>query len=260
MSSQKNNKFRDGKGFWAGIIVLVLGSLYVIVMDQIGFYEPAVIVTLLLAAILIYGVLSKRIYEIGGPGWRMRFHDIAASQVDPSLDEVALIINQPEIVYADNFKYLYDINISRAGKPVVLTIAMGVETDYSPSLLNHILDNLASYPTFYFVAVVDHEKRVVAHTNPWLLRQYMMRSDVKDSRVINDIFEGQEDKVIEHDVWIDASISVSSSNSEALRKMDKRNQDALIVIDDLNRFVGIVERRKIISRLFEVVTQRDPRN
>ena len=82
----------------------------------------------------------------------------------------------------------------------------------------------------------------------WALKGILNNSNL-GNEFIHLINEGQRENLLRFPGVIKETISIQTTNAEALREMTKQNLEALVVIDEQGQLKGVVEREQILSKM-----------
>jgi hypothetical protein len=137
-------------------------------------------------------------------------------------------------------------------RPIAMTVTFGGGR-YTREALSEYLEALARLKNFKLVVFLDRNERFLACMSPWAAKQRLNVPGLAEEfvRVIN---EGSKDLFYFPGV-VRKTISIRSTNAEALREMVAHNLDAIAVTDETNRLRGIAEREQVLGRMVLALTQ-----
>ncbi len=242
---------RDIVAMLASIVFLALGVLAVWLSNELLDIEgEAVFVALLLLPVVVFMILSGRVRELRGPGGlEAKFVDVAGQSVELVSETIEASVDDMIIVAKGGASELerqaHDLDES---KPIILTLNLGREGYYDRSVWSEYMDALSQFRTFRFVVVLDRENKFLAYIPSGVVGQILKTQGVGDD-FVSAINDGRIPDLRRFLGVVTRTISVKSTNMDALREMTDQNLEALVVIDDDRNLVGVVEREQILSKL-----------
>jgi CBS domain-containing protein len=246
-------KSRNFSAGVAGLIFAVVAAVFVIVLQtKAGIKDSAIIVALLIAPLLVYGVVSGRLRELSGPGgWGAKFAEAASGRLEPSREQLKLTTGEMEVIPKESVRRIAQrLGKIKDGRPVVLTMTLGRGTDYYKAYaLVGTIDALSQLRNFKFVVIIDEKDRLIAYMPSWTLKALLTSPIGAGDEFVRSINEGHDEEVINHPLVITETVTANSSNTEALAKMESLNLEALVVVDEKRRFRGVVERDRILAQM-----------
>lgn len=246
------------------IILFFTASLEVIkqIKNEYGSVSDLIFITILLAPILIFLILIGKFKEIQGPG------GIAIKAAEVANEPIkALTIANDKIATIDPQKVekgrLSDLSKEVAKltdeKPIIMTMVLGNE-DYQMSSVNIFIKELLVFPSFKFVVFLDSNGKFVAFTTPSTIYNITSISGLRGdeernigSKFIDAIRFARVLELFNHPRVIKESLSMDSTNSDAMKLMAKYHLDAFIVINNENKLEGVIERSKIVNETINVL-------
>ena len=249
------DKATQNKDLRASIVALGFLVLAIMVVaglkSQFDIKDGAIIVTLLIAPLLVYGVASGRLTEFTGPGgWGAKFREAAEERVDPSLTPIDLSPSAMEAIPKGSLDSLREtIGQIKDDRPIVMTMTLG-RTEYQAYAVSEALKSLSQFRNFKFVVFVDATNQVVAYIPYWALSTDLDHAAARGSGSLIDVVKkGDAQEVVKYPGVIAETVSLKTSNAEALDKMEKDNLEALVVVKENNTLAGVIERDRILSRM-----------
>jgi CBS domain-containing protein len=226
-----------------GFVVVVLARRYVASL------EGSVLIALILLPLLAYLIASGRLTEFKGPGGlEAKFAQAATESVSPASETIAY--NDPQVVAKETVRNLIERKAQEIdeSQPIVMTMTVGGNAQYSPADVEQYLSVLSQFRNFKFVVFLDRDDRFVGYLPSWGLKQLLQVPDLA-FEFINAVNAGQVAQVLRYPGVVRKTISIKSTNAEALREMLAQNIEALVVIDENKKLRGVVEREQVLSRM-----------
>jgi hypothetical protein len=240
---------KDAKAIGLTLLFLAfgIGALWA-VKNFLGTDKDAVFVSILLLPALLFLILSGRITGFKAPGGlEANFAAVAEATVKPAAETVS--VQDMEIVAKAPVSTLKEKwqNLNEAF-PIVMTMSLGKSQYYTVPATFTYLEDLSRYRNFKFVVFLDSESKFVAYMPAWSLKGLLSKPEL-GQEFINDINEDKKRDLFTYPGVIKETISVQSTNTEALQEMTKQNLEALVVIDNDRKLKGVVEREQILSKM-----------
>jgi CBS domain-containing protein len=246
------SKRREAAIITVSLLFLALGIGIVWLVQGVAELEgDAVLVSLLVIPIVLYLLLSGRLQELKGPGgWEIKLAAVASQAVDPASQEVPferveLIEKGAPSLRAEDF----DENT-----PIVMSLVQGGAHYARPAVLER-LTQLAQFRSLRFLVVLDEDERVLA---------YLPHRSA--ARLLNDPDRGEQFIALVNGNnpnafatarlpgVVTTTLPARSSNTDALKIMEAQNLEALVVVDDKGRSLGVVDRAQVLSKMLLAVT------
>jgi len=256
----RSDRYRD----LTAVIVVSLFLEYAFVAiwlakNRMGIGDSVTLITLLVIPLLLYGIVSGRLTEFSGPGgWGAKFREAARQPVDISRGPVDL--EQIDTIQKENYPALQEKirrREIREGKPIILTMKLG-SASYDAEIVVDYLRDLAHFPNFKFVIMVDDRNRFAAYIPAGALIRAndLQLADLPD--LINAVRSGNRDAVSAVPGVLTECITTRTSNAEALRTMERLGLDAIPVVDeDTKQVRAIADRDRILGRMLLALTGAD---
>ncbi len=215
----------------------------------------AVLVSLLLAPVLVYVIVSGKLEVLKGPGGlEAKFTKTARQPVSATSETVAPSVDDMDVLAKEGVTALERKReeLSEA-KPIVMTMTVGRRNYYSRPILLQYLDTLSRLRSFKFVVFIDDAGRFLAYMPAWAVKE-VLGVDYLGDEFVNAVNEGRTHQLFRYPGVVTRTISVRSSNVEALRMMTEENLNALVVTGEGGKLEGIVERDQLVGRMMLSLT------
>jgi hypothetical protein len=233
-------------------VTVVVGSAILslamigVAKNVLGVAESATLITLILVPLIVYGVASGRLTEFKGlGGWGATFSEVASKAVE--LTEVAI----EETVMIEKLgarETLEQFEKVQAGRPVLMTLTLG-NPSYDANAVRAVVKSTSQYPEFKFVVFLDEERRVICYTPVRKFQAECERDQVRTEALIGAVRSRTVNVVQSFPGMLSDTIPRTTSNAEALEKMERLGLDAILVVDDNKQPIGVAERQHIINRM-----------
>jgi len=171
-----------GEGVAIGIAVgsLALGFIVVwLAREFIGSVDGSVLIALLLLPLIVYLSASGRLAEFKAPeGIEAKFAQAAAESVSSASETVAY--DDPQIVAKEGVRNLIQRKTKEIdeSKPVVMTMTIGGQAQYSPQDVEQYIGALSQFRNFKFVIFLDRDDKFVAYMPTWALKYLLQVPDL----------------------------------------------------------------------------------
>jgi hypothetical protein len=233
-------------------ITVVVGSAILslamigVAKSVLGIAESATLIALILVPLIVYGVVSGHLTEFKGPGgWSATFREVASKPVE--LTEV--VIEETAIIEKLGAQEtLKQFDEAQAGRPVLMTLTLG-NPSYDANAVRAVVKSTSQYPDFKFVVFLGEQRRVVCYAPVRKLRSELESDQVRSETLIGAIRSGSVNVVHSFPGMLSDTILRTTSNAEALEKMERLGLDAILAVDDSKQLVGVAERQHIINRM-----------
>lgn len=233
------------------LFFLILGFAAVWLIKEVaGIEDNAVYVSVLFIPILVYTIVSGRIKELKGPGGlEARFSEAAGETIKTLSETIEPSVEEMQIMAKEGLGALQRMkpNIDES-RPLVMTMVLGKGRYYDWGAVTQYMDFLAQYRNFKFVIFLDDKERFVAYMRSWAFKGLMGLPQL-GNEFINVINEGRLQDLYRYPGVEKETISIKSSNAEALRQMTAQNLEALVVIEEDRKPRGVVEREQVVGRM-----------
>ncbi|HVI15500.1 MAG TPA: hypothetical protein VM822_21840, partial [Pseudolabrys sp.] len=128
-------------------------------------------------------------------------------------------------------------------RPGVMKMTIGRKVPYTVEDLKLYYDALSQLRSFKLVVFLGNDKRVVAYMEDWVFKEQVEQNADRFVQLINsgrvEDFTGVAKK----------TISINSTNIEALRTMQEQNLETLVIVDEQTILRGVVERVQLLSNI-----------
>lgn len=248
---EKQTQHRERRAIIIALIFLLLGILAVWLAKQFLDIEgDAIFVTILLVPTLVYLIISGRLTELKAPGGlEAKFAGIADQSVEPTSETIESSVRDMEIMVKGGVRELQkQTRRLDESRPIILTLTLGRQGYYNRDALLRYVEGLLQYRTFKFVVILDQENNFVAYIPAWTMLQ-ILRMEALGEEFVGIINDGNVRELQQYPGVVIRTISIESTNVDALQEMTEQNLEALIVIGRDRKLKGVVEREQIISKL-----------
>jgi CBS domain-containing protein len=224
-----------------------------------------VLAMLLVLPILIYALISGRLTELKGPGGvEAKFTGVATRPVAETASHDLVSFDQLLTVGTDEGgeqprgeqQLAERVRRFTEVQPIVMVITIGSGGKRKTSdieALKMYVAQLARTRNFALVAFLDTKKDFVAYMPSWTIQNRLL-----DEHKANDLFrviqEDDRETLIDYPGVVRDTISPTTTNDEALRKMVTSNLNVIVVVDENNRLKGVVEREQVLTRMMLALT------
>jgi len=250
MANEQVSVRRELQAVAAAVASMVVGlGVVLIARHYVDALESSVLITLMLLPLLAYLIGSGRVSEFKAPGGlEAKFTQAASESVAPSSETIAY--DDPQLIAKLSVRDLIERKAHEIddSQPIIMTMTLSGNAQYNPVDVEQYLKVLSQFRNFKFVVFLDREDRFVAYIPSWALRQLLQLPDLA-GEFINAINMGQAAQVIRYPGVVRKTISVRSTNAEALREMLAQNIEALLVVDDTRKLRGVIQREQVLSRM-----------
>jgi hypothetical protein len=192
------------------------------------------VMMLVLLPVGVYFVASGRITELAAFGVAAKVAKTAKESVKPEM------IPYDDLQIVGLRKLQGEIDQSRPG---VMKMTIGRKVPYTVEDLKLYYDALSQLRSFKLVVFLGNDKRVVAYMEDWVFKEQVEQNADRFVQLINsgrvEDFTGVAKK----------TISINSTNIEALRTMQEQNLETLVIVDEQTILRGVVERVQLLSNI-----------
>jgi hypothetical protein len=234
---------------------LVSGGLAVLwfAKSVAGLEGEAILVALLVTPLVVYAVASGRLEELRGGGIEARFARVATATVLP--ESTQLPVEAMYGVEKANPRQLPAVldRLADETAPIGLTIVLGKDR-YTRDALRKYLAALGQLPKFKFVVFVDLEGHFEAYMPHWLLGRLL--EGPRSGAFVTALNEGLIGTIRRYPGVVRHAITTKHTNEHALREMERQGLEAIVVVDEERRVVGVVEREKVLSTMLLALTEQ----
>lgn len=213
------------------------------ITDGVGF------ITVILLPFIAYGVASGYVAKITVPGgWAAEFRQIAAAKIAPS--PLPVEVEDLGIIEKAGIEAIrgYRENL-QPGKPLAISLSLGRGGYYSPEAIAAYIRAFLTFDPNLTVLFVDAETgSFVASSNA---NSVLAAVEVTggEQPFIAALERGDLDLLRRLIVLTTATVSSSTTNTEALQAMVADGVDSIVKTNEAGVAVGLVRRDDILSRL-----------
>jgi CBS domain-containing protein len=218
-----------------------------------GLEGEAILVALLVIPLVVYAVASGRLEELRGGGIEARFARVATATVTPDSRQLPVeAIYGVEKASPRQLPAVLD-RLADETAPIGLTIVLGKDR-YTRDALRKYLVALGQLPKFKFVVFVDPEGRFEAYMPHWLLGRLL--EGPRSSAFVTALNEGLIGTIRRYPGVVRHAITTKHTNEHALREMERQGLEAIVVLDEERRVVGVVEREDVLSTMLLALSEQ----
>ncbi len=210
--------------------------------------RPSPEVLVIFAIVFVgYLIFSGRVAEIGGAGWVVKLRN--ASQNTVLIQRIRELVSPSVSVDKGSIEHLKQEIIPKLMSEPISTLSLKKGLSYTSAALWEYLGYLKSLPTFHDVIFVDE----LGHFQGWIDPQMLLNllNYFETRAPIEKLLTNWE--LTKMPGLITSWIAESSTNQEALVKMNEERLSLLPVLDQNGRFVGTVQRETILGQLLETM-------
>ncbi|MFW9994578.1 MAG: hypothetical protein ACFFD4_21215 [Candidatus Odinarchaeota archaeon] len=257
---------RDVIALVISLIVLAI-SLVIVWFSKEFLKVPDESETLLLSLILIpfiaFMFFSGRIKNIPTPWGDMqtKFKEVTQEPVSrlSSLTETIERADELTVVRTIGVKELVaELRGSfDRSKPVALILPAGKGYRYDRQALFDYNESLSQFSNYKLVIILDMYRRVLGFTTNWRFRNIVAGDEqYPENEFVNKLndpdlsMDQLRNYMGEHPLIETTSISINETNIDALRMMDRKNLEALVVTGEDRVLMGMIGRDQIFTRIF----------
>ena len=192
-----------------------------------------------LAPVIIWLLATQQLSEFSGFGLAFKLKQVTNSAVSLKVDGNAI---RPEQISRDEKEGLGKIDLFKRNRVAAVTPVVGKKNYYANGAIRRYLDELTPLSFFRFVLFEDLGGRfrgVIAGSR--------LHEQLQDGLDLVRLIESGDISSIDGVSTI--SVLSGSSKQESLQLMDRHGLAELPVVDEFDKFVGVVERDKITSSI-----------
>lgn len=251
------NSERAQKELWAmfmSIIFLLVGILVILLLHNMNITGDTLIIAFLLVPIIIWAVMSGRIKTFKAGDLEATFNEpvrnmmkmvgTSISNADTHVTTISKTAPAMLSSIINDLKTEVDED-----QPIVMVIRLGQGIQYDLGAMREYIDGLSHFRNFRFLVFLKDEKFVAYMPARVALRIFTKTSISNESDFLNLINTSQEDVLRQSPGVILETVGQKDSIQGALEKMLKQNLEALVVVDDHDKFIGVLERSEVLSRM-----------
>lgn len=225
-------------------VILFIISSENFFINQIGFKIESIHVFIALIPLVIWLIVSGKLKEIKGPGGiglSMRYE--VQKPITPELTDSPLKIDRAIVRAKGGVDELQSRIIQ--DRPTTLSFVISRKDYYGQWEIGEYIRELGIHPEFRFILFTDTKGK---------FKGCMKVSDYEKLLDTGEVVEMIESGRIMNDPRvIKNSMQKISTNKQALNEMDKLNTNWLPVVDDKNKFIGVVTQEEIVRNIIAKV-------
>jgi hypothetical protein len=250
---------------FVGALVFVGIGLFIIWFTKavIGVTGDGLFVAELFIAVFVFLILTGQISELTAGGVTAKFRELAN---DPVVPEAPSMI-EPEEAYiiqkrpVEALEELRREGLEERG-PVILSLTLGADPTLGRPTGRYQLDAVREYghflthfERFHFVVFIGRGDRLLGYI-PYAQFERALEDERTGRQLIDAINLGAEQTVASllPDL-ITSTVTVGTSNAEALDLMTQLKLEAMIVVDVASRPIGVIEREQLTSQMLLAITR-----
>jgi CBS domain-containing protein len=257
-SDQTIKSLLRNREIWAiivSILFLILGFIVVQFSRYFNLKSDTIILALLLMPIVTYGISARGLSRLKVGVFEIGFASASVEESKSYTTPGETILYQPGEVklrmrnvtkkdYREVKERLFKVG---ANEIIVLSLVIGEPYEHNPC--REFVKELSQLQNFKIVMLLTHKEEYFACMAPWKLVQIL--EDKELSRLFLDAISNSNGayQLVEYFGAKQEAVLKNTTNIEALKSMVSHNLDALAVLDEKNKLIGVVERNQIISKL-----------
>jgi hypothetical protein len=246
------------------VAALIVGIVVVAILRrQVGATDGLTIIALFLVPLVVYGLMSDKLLELTAGTFGVKFKNAASNPLQTSelLASETLHIGPGEVMPKLDLSQMWQ-KISESvpyGGPNALTMKLRGDY-YGEEGVASVIEELSQLPNFRFIVVLDEEDKLLAYAPLWAFGS-LSKNDKPDPGFLSlpdlvDNINHHKKEAIKNPMQMRTdTVSIHSSNKEALEKMENVNLEAIAVVDEKEQFRGVVERNRIVSQMMAALAK-----
>jgi len=246
---ERNNEETQLESIY-GTIFIVFWIVGLILFNLI--FEIELSDTVLLSIIIFppffYFILSGRLLEFKGPGGiEAKFKDVSKKPIEKVTEIVKdnlieyQFIDKRELHILNSITNAIDVN-----KPILFRFILNGNIIYDLDILHEYLGRLYQFKNFEYAVFVESNNKLITCIKPNALKELLSDFGENFIEVLNN---QRKDKLIKYPNMINEKIKEESLIIEALKLMDSKNLDSLIVLNKEDIIAGLIYKEQIISKI-----------
>ncbi|MGR9044558.1 MAG: CBS domain-containing protein [Gammaproteobacteria bacterium] len=205
-----------------------------------GFKIETTWVAIALAPTLIWLLSSGQLAELSGFGVAFKLREAIARPFSLNLDGLKI---EPEVLPANEKEGISEIPKFIEKRVTAMTLQVGRRGYYFGPAIMEYLDRLTRYDFFRYVVFIDGAGKFIGLVPARTFYDQLRTQNID----IVSVIEQGDIKILNG--LVTNTVSNSNNKREVLEKMAKGNVAELPVVDDENRFIGIIDRDKLTSSI-----------
>ncbi len=228
---------------WLFVILFFL-ILFVIILINLKINQEFKIETswlaISLSPVLIWLLTTQQLSEFSGFGLAFKLKEATATPVSLKLDGDLI---KPENISRDEKSGINRIESFKKNRVAAITLVVGKQGYYSNYAIQEYLIELTPLSFFKYVVFEDRSGKFKGVIWGTKLLEEMRNNNLN----LVELIESEDIEKING--IMTTAVSMGSSKQMSLQLMDKTGLAELPVVNDSNRYVGVVERDKITSSI-----------
>jgi hypothetical protein len=240
------------------LLLLALGIVMVLAMKMMVSMETGTVIIALLIPLLAYLLLSGTVEELGFGGVKAKFTLTANTGVTlsdvgnmkPKAHDFDEVGNRGAAAVEGMLNH-YNFN---DGTPIFLSFILG-RNDYDRGEAAAFIKHLAAYRSFKLIVFLGRLGCVEGFMSYWAA-QKLLNDDEKGKIFIDYINANNVEGLDNCPGVVKELLTPQSTNAEALRLMNEKHLDALVVVESDHSLKGVVERDEVVSRMMQMLVDK----
>jgi len=227
--------------------------LGILAKENIRINDDTVILFLIFLPTIGYIIFSGRLSSLKGPGGlEAQFAAAAGNKIELALKRIdeSSLQSASTLIKEGNMKNLRDDLIHNLDetKPVILTLTLGKRGYLRDKLLESLNTLSFIHQTSKFIVFLDQQSKFVAYISFWQI-MHILNDDNLGNLFVNCINNNDIEPLGHFPGIITKTISMKSTNIEALQEMSDLNLKSAIIIDENKKIKGVIHREQILTKL-----------
>ena len=239
----------DSQALWLAVVVFILAVSVAWALKRFQITDGVGFITVMLLPIAAYGVASGFVAKVTLPGgWAAEFRQIAAAKITPA--PLADAIEDLGIIEKGGIDAIQGYRESlQPGKPLAISLSLGRQGYYAQDVIvEYIRAFLTFDPNLTILFVDDSSGKFVASSNANAVLAAVELADGQQ-RFISALESGDLDQLRSLIVLTTATVSETTTNTQALQAMVADGVDSIIKTNAEGVAIGLVRRDEIVSLL-----------
>jgi hypothetical protein len=209
--------------------------------------ESPVLIALVLLPLIVYFVHSGKLTELKVLGAASAKFNATGNE-RPVSESTLIAYDDPHIVTLEGgVRKLLASKAKNPQRPVVMILPIDPKVKYNADDVKRRLGRLSPLRNFKLVVFLDKNKHVVAYMEAWRFKELIEQPEL--AREFVQLIDSGQSVIDFNPSVATETISMTSTNFEALRRMQEQNLEALVVVDEQKILLGVVEREQVLARI-----------
>lgn len=230
-------------------VLLTIGSMWT-VRKFLKIKGDVSLTAVVLIPPVVYAIVSDRLKAFKGPGGiEATFSEVANKNVSikaNSIESSDVRFINTVVKEGAALTTLVKSSIDES-EPTVLCLRLG-ENSYSKDAVKEYINSLNQFRNFKFVVFRNLSEEVEAYITQWELNNLLDTPGLGNA-FIEIIKEGDLGKLLSYPNVFNKTVSISTTNVQALRILTQNHLEAIVVVDEDKKLEGVVEREQLLSKM-----------